>query len=572
MKKDVTGENLDKITKFNTKKYDIKEDNSKKINVFLPVRNRDNFRILKCIQHIKKNNLGLVDKIIIVDNSDVSIKPIKGTIIERIETSSWNKGYLFNKAIKKYPNDFIMTVDVDIMVSEQHFEQIREHLTKNSFICATNVRRLKRKDYSSEYDDMIYNSYPWERQDMSQYHNLANGGMQIYSYDFWMDINGYHEGLGVYWGAEDNWTYFQAKLRSMSIIDVSTPLIHIEHKRQGTDMSDEERKLSREYQGYKVGFLNNVCKKIISKNSGTIAGDYPNIDLFLEFKQIYANTNEIIQKAVDDGKKEVVIGFNNFQIQKAKPTILLAVINNYGLIPDYFMYNMIEILQVCAKHGYDVALQKVSACDVNSMRNMAVKTAIGMNREKKTYDYIIMLDDDHYYYPEFVIKFVELAEQNNWDIVTGLTNRKVKPYRTTQYYKIQEDMNAPENTVKPNRSKKIIDIEASGPVGMLIKTSVFKKIPYPWYCMEFGKKKVKIIKQVNEKGKLVNKEEEVEMDSELGGDLSFSKKLKQYGYRIKLDMSVSFPHEIKMFVNRGKLLPADGKSNQLNEPQKRVRK
>lgn len=532
------------------------DPNSKKINVFIPIKNRDRFRILKCVNQIKKNNLGLVDKVIIIDNSDVSIKDVPGTIIERIGTSNWNKAYLLNKAIKKYPNEFIMSVDVDILLDKEHFLQISKNLTKKSFICDTNVRRLLKKDISDNYLDMIRRSYPWRSQDVNQLLNTANGGFQVYAYSFWEFINGIQEGLGLYHGAVDNVMYYRARMNNLNIIDISYPLLHLEHNKKKEDNYNEsERQLALGYRSFKTQYLNYMIQNFINKNPEKISGQIPNMDLFYQFKYMLANQDKIVQKAVNEGKKEVTLGYQTLRLEKAKPSILLAVINNYGQVPDYFMYDVINLLTYTWSKGYDVHLQKVDACDVNSMRNIAVKTALGMNNDKKIFQYFMALDSDHRFQSNFLVDFVELCEKNDWQIITGLTNRKVKPYYTTQYYKLQDDLKSEDNIVNPKKSNKIIDIEASGPVGMLIRTDVFKKIRFPWFEMKYFKKKMEVVNKVNKNGKLVDEKKEKEVDAQQGGDISFCEKLKDAKIPIKLHLGYSFPHQLdNCFVNRGKVV------------------
>src|SRR5690606_18638060 len=126
--------------------------------------------------------------------------------------------------------------------------------------------------------------------------------------------------------------------------------------------------------------------------------------------------------------------------------------------------------------------QQVNACDVNSMRNLAARYAKGDNEEKKRYDYIVMLDDDHHYPPGFIIRFIKIMNKHNLEILTGLTSSKRPPYMSTQYHKLEFPINRLENTVVCKKPMdKITQVEASGPVGMLIKTSVFDKLKYPYY-------------------------------------------------------------------------------------------
>jgi hypothetical protein len=96
-----------------------------------------------------------------------------------------------------------------------------------------------------------------------------------------------------------------------------------------------------------------------------------------------------------------------------------------------------------------------------------------------------------------------------------------------------------ENCVVCKKPKKqIIKIEASGPVGMVMNTKIFKQMSWPYYHMDFSKKIVD--------GK--------EVDGMIGGDLVFCKKLKELNIPIMLDLSVSFPHERRFFINRNRVL------------------
>lgn len=550
MPKNTSGEHQDKPTK---QEHQDKQDRQDKIlkplNIYIPFRNRERSRLLKCISHVKKN-CNFYDNIVVIDNSNEPIKPIKGVDILRIETKRWNKAFLLNQAIQKYVNTYLMTLDVDILLDDEHFLTIKKHMARNTFICDTNVRRIHKKDLSDNYDDMIMKSKPWRTQDVNQYLNTANGGFQVYSYEFWEYMNGIQESLGLYHGAVDNLVYYRARMCGLTIVDISHPLLHLEHKIQkGTYESEGERQLAYGYMTYKARYLDYMIRENIYKNP-EIRSNKPSQYLFDTFKEVIENRDKLIQDAVARGDKEVTIGFETYKLKKAKPTIMVAVINNYGTLPDYFMYDVINLLTYSWGKGYEVVLQKVNACDVNSLRNVAINSALGLNEEKKEYDYFVALDVDHRYPADFLVDFVEKCEENNWEIITGLTSRKTPPYNATQYHKIKDDMNAKSNTVNQARptkkeireGKDIIEIEASGPVGMLIKTEVFRKIPYPWFEMEFSNGEI----GVKGKKKIQN--------TQIGGDIHFCKLLKKYGYKIRLNRNYSFPHQLEeVFVDRGKL-------------------
>jgi hypothetical protein len=206
----------------------------KEINVVIPVKNRERSRILSCVKSIKQNNLGLVNNIIIVDNSDKPIRPISGVIIERAEFGTWNKAWLLNLGIKHNYNKYIMTIDVDMLLSEEHFLEISKNLTNNSFICDTNVRRLRKENLKkyTDYKRLVKVSRAWRYDDVFQLFNTANGGFQVYPYEFWEKINGIQESLGLYHGSVDNVMYYRARMNGLNIIDIHVPLLHIEHKKQ----------------------------------------------------------------------------------------------------------------------------------------------------------------------------------------------------------------------------------------------------------------------------------------------------------------------------------------------------
>jgi len=230
--------------------------------------------------------------------------------------------------------------------------------------------------------------------------------------------------------------------------------------------------------------------------------------------------------------------------------LLITVINNTGLLPDYFVWDLFQLYLYTRNYYPEVDIQQVNACDVNSMRNLSVKLALGYNSPKK-YNYLVQLDDDHRYPPEFIVKFLELMTKNEWPILTGLTPGKKSPYLNTQYYKLKEGINEDENHVVCKRLiNKVIDIEASGPVGMVINTKVFEKLSWPYYNLEYSK--VEVIKKVLEKGKVVDKKEMV--DYFVGGDITFCSKLKEKGIPIKLDLATNFPHCKPMFISRGKVV------------------
>jgi hypothetical protein len=523
---------------------------AKKVNIYIPIKNRE-VATRRCVKFILKNSGDLIDKIIVIDyGSQRPIKKIKGAIVERIEAKTWNKAHAINLAIKKYPNEYIITLDCDMLLSKAHFSKIKKHLSPQAFIIDTNVRRILPKDVVENYSEMIIESYPWREQDVGQMFNTANGGIQVYSKMFYDAINGIQESLGLYHGSVDNIMYYRARMAGLDVIDLSYPLLHVEHsKKKEQNYEPSERKIAEEYRGFKASYLNHVVKESLYVNPEKIAQPQPQINLFSEFTYLLGNREKIINQAISEGKKEVRLGYQTFKLDY-QPSVMLAVIDNTGYLPDYFVWDLFQIWQTARASGIDLDICPINACDVNSMRNVAVKMSLGQLGSKK-YNYIIQCDSDHRYPADFVNRFLALAEENKWPIVTGLTSGKKHPYNHTQYYKINEEINAESNSVKCTKpTKKIIDVEASGPVGMLISTKVFEKMQWPYYHMDFSPRIVK--EKKNDNGKLIEVDRKV--DAQIGGDLVFCKKLKELNIPIKLDLETVFPHAKQVFVGYNKVL------------------
>lgn len=509
------------------------------IDVFIPIRNKDAKRVQRCINSIISNSLNLVDNIYVIDYDSKKQIKLKNCQVIRIENQPiWNKAHALNLGIFKSNSEYIMTVDADMILNEEHFSKIKE-LNKDYFYIDTNVRRIDLKDISNDYGEMIKKSKSWHTNDRNQLFNQANGGFQVYSRQFYNKINGIMESLGFYSGATDNFMFYMARLNGLSIVDISYPLLHQEHKKQKEDnfnLSIEEKDIAIGYRVYKARYLDFIVKTNILKNPEKIAQEQPSDSLFKAFKQEYANRNQLIQKAIDEGKKQIEICSQTFTIEKEKPSLLITIINNSGIMPDYFVWDLFNLYNHTKQFYPNVDIQQVNACDVNSMRNLAAKYAMGDNEDKKVYDYVVQLDDDHHYPPEFLVKFLAIAEQEKLEVITGLTSGKRKPFRSTQYYKLQTEINSKDNCVTAKKPKQeIIKIEASGPVGMLIKTSVFNKLEFPYYYVDYP--------TINGNHGLI------------GGDIVFSRKLLNAKIPIHLDLSVTFPHARTFFLSRDKILP-----------------
>jgi len=519
------------------------------IDIVIPIRDREINRLSICIDSIIKNS-SKVKTITVVDYGSkkkirISDLPKDQRIsVLRVENKEWNKAHALNLGILKGSAEYIMTVDCDMILSKEIFDEIEKNLLENNLIIDTNVRRIKIEDVSNNQKDMLKKSKPWFNDSRIQLFNQANGGFQVYSRKVYNEIGGLNEWLGFYMGAIDNFMYYLARIRKMNVIDISYPLFHMEHdkkKEQNFNLTKEEQDIALGYKQYKARYLDNMIKNNISKNESKIGGEKPDRELLDKFIEEYNHKDEIIDKAIKEGKEIVEICGNLYKLEKEKPSILICVINNYPMIPSYFVWDLFNLYLRTKEIYPDIDIQQVDACSIVTMRNVAVRRALGDNPNKKVYKYFVALDTDHHYPHDFLLKFIDKMERLDLDILTGLTDSQRETngeHLSTQYYKIQKDMNTKENCVFcPKSEDKIIQVEASGPVGMVMNTRIFHKLEFPYFLETY---------QVNK-----DKNEAVI----LGSDIYFCKKLKEAGIKINVDCSVDFPHQNpKSFFSRGKTI------------------
>jgi hypothetical protein len=220
-----------------------------------------------------------------------------------------------------------------------------------------------------------------------------------------------------------------------------------------------------------------------------------------------------------------------------KEKIVIFVINNTGMWPGYFCMDLVNLYMETLKEYPNTKLQTIQACSVNEMRNFACRYAMGERapngEEPDRADYIVQLDDDHRYKPTFINDLMKHKK----DVVTGCTSNRRAPFKQTQFIKFQKEIKADENIANPSPEDELMKIDASGPVGMLIKVDVLDKLKYPYYKIDH-----------------IGTAEEGNQEAIMGGDIYFCKLLKEAGIDIWLDPKITFPHEVGMvMVNRGTL-------------------
>jgi len=221
-----------------------------------------------------------------------------------------------------------------------------------------------------------------------------------------------------------------------------------------------------------------------------------------------------------------------------KEKIIIFVIDNRGAWPDYFCMDLLNLYETTKTKYPNTKVQTVRANSVNEMRNFSCRYAmgkIGINGEEPSkYDYVVQLDTDHRYSPNFIIDLMKHKK----DIVTGCTSSRHSPFYQTQFREIIGEIRSEENIVNPSSEDGLIKIEGSGPVGMLINVKVLDKLKYPYYKIQH-----------------IGNEEGRKPESTMGGDIFFTKQLKKAGIDVWLDSNITFPHNVPgVFVNRGQIV------------------
>jgi glycosyltransferase involved in cell wall biosynthesis len=234
------------------------------ISTIIPIRDREISRLKRCIKYLKKANKSCgnpIREIIVVDYGSKSpLKQDKSYKLIRVEADCWNKAHAMNLGILSSKEPYILTIDVDMLIDEKHLREITKNLSEENFIIDTNVRRLdKGYLHLPYYEEMVSVSNPWFSQSRNQLFNLANGGFQVYPRTFYDKIGGIMEGMGKFHRAVDNWVFYMARMNNMNTVDISYPLLHLEHKKQKEDHYDKEiREQAEAYAIYKAWYLGKI--------------------------------------------------------------------------------------------------------------------------------------------------------------------------------------------------------------------------------------------------------------------------------------------------------------------------
>ena len=473
-----------------------------------------------------------MEEVIVIDYGSKKPIKIRGVKVIRCENGEFNKAHALNIGIKAAECEYIMTLDADILIYPGIYNELYVHLDNNTFCCGTNVRRIEKEYVSKTYQETLVQSYPWGREDRSQIFNQTNGGFQLYPKKFWEDIGGIPESLGVLWGAEDNYMWYMARLRNLTIADISFPIFHVEHTKSKSKSMREYKKEQLDYVAYKGRWLNDAIEKKITENPESFVGrKKPCLEIYNAYVKEYRRKQKILQDAVNNGEKSKNILLEEYTLEKLRPSILIAIINNQDQMNTKFVYSLINLYMTTIKNGYDVDIENINLADVPMMRNFSLRSALGNGPRKKKYDYVVQLDTDHSYNPNFITDFIEKMSEMDIPILTGLTSNKSPPLHNTQYIELKEELNTPDNYINSSKpSDEVVRIEASGPVGMVIATKALAQLKFPYY--------LSIYKE----------------DKPCGEDIYFCQKLKEKNIPMYCWLKYSFPHQRIIECDREKVI------------------
>lgn len=481
------------------------------IDFVMCIRDRDNSRIQRCIDSFKK----YANKIYVIDyNSKVKPNIKYAEVIrydDKVVNKIWNKSYALNLGIKKCKSDYICTIDCDMILNKELLDLMINSLDKDTVIFNTNVRRIDIKYLSNNYDEMLYKSKLWfEKGSRGNIYSSANGGIQVFPREWINEIGGYDEGLGLYWGAMDNRVYEQAKGLSMTVIDLNIPMLHQEHKKtKESNLDKEEMDFAQKVRAFKIGYLNELMIKrnfISNRNWG---GKEPNHNWMI--------------KLVEEWSKGIVMNKN---YSKDEVKVYISIVTNYEQLPTYFVLDLIKIIGRARNSGIKVLLNNPRGAAIDSIRNNSVMEAIDTGAT-----HLLQLDVDHLYPEDIVIRLLE----HDKDFVCGITSKRNNPYTQTQFKDVSLDMvGVKENVCKFKGDEGLVKIGATGMVGSLIKTDIFKKMKYPYYKREYKIRENQVM--------------------ETGEDIYFCRQLLKYNIDLWCDTSLSYPHHVtNAFVDKGKM-------------------
>lgn len=155
---------------------------------------------------------------------------------------------------------------------------------------------------------------------------------------------------------------------------------------------------------------------------------------------------------------------------------------------------------------------------IHELRNNIVETAL-----QRRATHLIMMDVDQVYHPKTIPTLLD----HKLPIVGALVHRRYPPFDSLMMKKVMVDNETVVyESIDDWEEGSLVEVDATGTGCIMYETSIFKKMPYPWFKAER-----------NPDG------------SPIGEDFGFCRDLKAAGYRIFVDTSVPAGHLTTMIVN-----------------------
>lgn len=158
---------------------------------------------------------------------------------------------------------------------------------------------------------------------------------------------------------------------------------------------------------------------------------------------------------------------------------------------------------------------------VYTARNSLVEKAI-----KADADWMLWLDSDMVFSPDFLNRMLKIAEENNLDFLSGVYFRRNPPYSTVLYSRLEAINNGCSFNTFESIPDGLFEIEGCGFGGVLMRTEVAMSV-----AAKFGRM--------------------FDPLPGMGEDLSFCWRVKDCGYKMYCDSSLEMGHVGYQVITRG---------------------
>lgn len=147
--------------------------------------------------------------------------------------------------------------------------------------------------------------------------------------------------------------------------------------------------------------------------------------------------------------------------------ITLAIPTNRGVNPltlqsclDLIAKSKHEFVSLCPSEGYTIAENR-NYIAIQALRNGS--------------DYLFFVDDDMIFYPDYVDRMIA----HDKDIIGGVYSSRMDN-SPLLVYDVKRSIDEPYD-LRKDKIEELTKVHAKGTALMLIKTTVFKSMPQPWF-------------------------------------------------------------------------------------------